>query len=89
MLMDMFSTFVRPLEQELGIKFAGTAWGASSDITPLPRSTSTASEAINFSLDHDDGQSHPRPGGADVILIGRLAQPARRPPVLYLPCNAA
>ena len=68
MLLDMFGTFVHPLEQELGIKSHHRV-GRFSDVTRSKEYLDRI-EAINFSLDHDDGQSHRDLAGADVILIG-------------------
>ena len=56
MLLDMFGTFVEPLEGELGIK-SNHRVGRFSD-TSKSKAYSDRMEAINFSLDHDDGQSH-------------------------------
>ena len=68
MLMDMFGTFVRPLEQELGIKSLHRV-GRFADVA-LSKEYTDRIEAINFSLAHDDGQSNRDLAGADVILIG-------------------
>ena len=81
MLMDMFGTFVRPLEQELGIKSLHRV-GRFSDITRSKEYLDRI-EAINFSLDHDDGQSHRDLEGADVILIG-VSRSGKTPTSLYL-----
>ncbi|MHA7601709.1 posphoenolpyruvate synthetase regulatory kinase/phosphorylase PpsR [Alicycliphilus sp. T452] len=81
MLMDMFSTFVRPLEQELGIKSLHRV-GRFADITRSKEYLDRI-EAINFSLDHDDGQSHRDLEGADVILIG-ISRSGKTPTSLYL-----
>ena len=55
MLLDMFGTFVQPLEQELGIK-SNHRIGRFSDASKSKEYNSRI-EAINFSLEHDDGQS--------------------------------
>ncbi|MCE1249626.1 MAG: kinase/pyrophosphorylase [Comamonadaceae bacterium] len=81
MLMDMFGTFVRPLEQELGIKSLHRV-GRFSDVTRSKEYIDRI-EAINFSLDHDDGQSHRDLEGADVILIG-VSRSGKTPTSLYL-----
>ena len=81
MLMDMFGTFVRPLEQELGIKSLHRV-GRFADITRSKEYLDRI-EAINFSLDHDDGQSHRDLEGADVILIG-VSRSGKTPTSLYL-----
>ena len=68
MLLDMFGTFVHPLEEELGIKSHHRV-GRFSDVSRSKEYTDRI-EAINFSLAHDDGQSHRDLAGADVILVG-------------------
>ena len=81
MLLDMFGTFVRPLEQELGLK-SNHRVGRFSDVTRSKEYLDRI-EAINFSLDHDDGQSHRDLAGADVILIG-VSRSGKTPTSLYL-----
>ena len=81
MLLDMFGTFVHPLEQELGIKSHHRV-GRFSDVTRSKEYLDRI-EAINFSLDHDDGQSHRDLAGADVILIG-VSRSGKTPTSLYL-----
>ncbi|PWW48884.1 posphoenolpyruvate synthetase regulatory kinase/phosphorylase PpsR [Melaminivora alkalimesophila] len=81
MLLDMFSTFIRPLEAELGVKSMHRV-GRFSDIS-MSKEYSDRIEAINFSLDHDDGQSHRDLDGADVILVG-VSRSAKTPTSLYL-----
>ena len=56
LLMDMFSTFVKPLEVELGIK-SNHRIGLFSDISKS-KAYHYRIEAINFSLAHDDGQKN-------------------------------
>jgi len=81
MLLDMFGTFVHPLEQELGITSHHRV-GRFSDIS-VSKEYSDRIEAINFSLDHDDGQSHRDLASADVILIG-VSRSGKTPTSLYL-----
>ena len=81
MLLDMFGTFVHPLEQELGIKSHHRV-GRFSDVTRSKEYLDRI-EAINYSLDHDDGQSHRDLAGADVILIG-VSRSGKTPTSLYL-----
>ena len=59
LLMDMFSTFVKPLEVELGIK-SNHRVGRFSDISKS-KAYHDRIEAINFSLAHDDGQKNTDP----------------------------
>jgi regulator of PEP synthase PpsR (kinase-PPPase family) len=81
MLLDMFGTFVRPLESELGIKSLHRV-GRFSDVSRSKEYTDRI-EAINFSLAHDDGQSHRDLESADVILIG-VSRSGKTPTSLYL-----
>ena len=85
MLLDMFGTFIAPLEQELGIK-ANTAWGAFRH--QPQQGIHDRIEAINFSLAHDDGQAAATwPGRRDPG--GREAAAARTPPACTWPCSSA
>lgn len=81
MLMDMFGTFVQPLELELGIKSHHRV-GRFSDISKS-QAYHDRIEAINYSLAHDDGQSNRDLAGADVILIG-VSRSGKTPTSLYL-----
>lgn len=81
MHMDMFQTFVEPLEQELGVKSSHTI-GRSHNIADSVEYKGRI-EAINFSLAHDDGQSHKNLAEADVILVG-VSRSGKTPTSLYL-----
>ncbi|SEQ84042.1 posphoenolpyruvate synthetase regulatory kinase/phosphorylase PpsR [Giesbergeria anulus] len=81
MLLDMFGTFVNPLEEELGVKSHHRV-GRFSDISKSKEYHSRI-EAINFSLAHDDGQSNRDLAGADVILVG-VSRSGKTPTSLYL-----
>ena len=81
MLLDMFSTFVEPIELELGIK-SNHRVGRFSDASKS-RAYHDRIEAINFSLAHDDGQSNRDLAGADVILAG-VSRSGKTPTSLYL-----
>ncbi len=81
MLLDMFGTFVHPLEEELGIKSHHRV-GRFSDVSRSKEYTDRI-EAINFSLAHDDGQSNRDLAGADVILVG-VSRSGKTPTSLYL-----
>lgn len=79
--LDMFKTFVAPLEAELGMK-------SSHTIGRFHHATDTDAyknriEAINFSLAHDDGQSIRNLRESDVILIG-VSRSGKTPTSLYL-----
>jgi regulator of PEP synthase PpsR (kinase-PPPase family) len=81
MLMDMFGTFVHPLEQELNLK-SNHRIGRFSDASKSKKYQSRI-DAINFSLDHDDGQSHRDLASSDVILVG-VSRSGKTPTSLYL-----
>jgi regulator of PEP synthase PpsR (kinase-PPPase family) len=81
MMLDMFGTFVEPLEAELGIK-SNHRVGRFSDASKS-KEYSDRIEAINFSLMHDDGQSHRDLEGSDVILVG-VSRSGKTPTSLYL-----
>lgn len=81
MLLDMFSTFVHPLEKELNIK-SNHRIGRFSDASKS-KQYQTRIDAINFSLDHDDGQSHRDLESSDVILVG-VSRSGKTPTSLYL-----
>ena len=80
-ILDMFQTFVAPLEQALGIK-------STHAMNRLHHNADTAAyknriEAINYSLAHDDGQSNLKLTEADVILVG-ISRVGKTPTSLYL-----
>ncbi len=81
MLLDMFGTFVHPLEQELGLK-SNHRVGRFSDVSKS-KEYHDRIEAINFSLAHDDGQSNRNLEEADVILVG-VSRSGKTPTTLYL-----
>ena len=81
MMLDMFGTFVAPIEQEVGITSHHRV-GRFSDVSKS-QAYHDRIEAINFSLAHDDGQSNRDLEGADVILIG-VSRSGKTPTSLYL-----
>jgi [pyruvate, water dikinase]-phosphate phosphotransferase / [pyruvate, water dikinase] kinase len=81
MLMDMFGTFVTPLEVELGIK-SNHRIGRFSDASKS-KSYNDRIDAIHYSLSHDDGQLHVDLESADVILVG-VSRSGKTPTSLYL-----
>ena len=81
MHMDLIQTFVAPLEQELGVKSTHTI-GRSHNIVDSEEYKNRI-EAINYSLAHDDGQSHKNLASADVILVG-VSRSGKTPTSLYL-----
>lgn len=81
LILDMFQTFVAPLEHALGIK-------STHAMNRLHHNADTEAyknriEAINYSLAHDDGQSNRNLGEADVILVG-ISRVGKTPTSLYL-----
>ncbi|MFO1221306.1 MAG: pyruvate, water dikinase regulatory protein [Burkholderiaceae bacterium] len=81
MVMDMFRTFVEPLEAELGVK-SNHRVGRFSDAA-RSHEYHQRIEAINFALAHDDGQSARNLQAADVILVG-VSRCGKTPTSLYL-----
>jgi regulator of PEP synthase PpsR (kinase-PPPase family) len=81
MVLDMFHTFVAPLEQELNLKSTHAIGRFHQNIET--ESYKNRIEAINFSLAHDDGQSHKNLEEADVILVG-VSRSGKTPTCLYL-----
>ena len=81
MVMDMFRTFVEPLEVELGVK-SNHRIGRFSDASKSQEYHDRI-EAINFALAHDDGQSARNLDIADVILVG-VSRSGKTPTSLYL-----
>lgn len=81
MVMDMFRTFVEPLEIEFGIK-SNHRVGRFSDVSKS-REYSDRIAAINFSLEHDDGQSSKNLDSAEVVLVG-VSRSGKTPTSLYL-----
>ncbi len=79
--LDMFQTFVEPLERELNIKSSHTI-GRFHHATDSDAYKNRI-EAINFSLAHDDGQSVKNLSDANVILIG-VSRSGKTPTSLYL-----
>jgi regulator of PEP synthase PpsR (kinase-PPPase family) len=81
MLIDMFGTFIAPIEAELGIK-SNHRVGRFSDVT-RSKEYHDRIEAINFTLAHDDGQTHVDLANSDLILIG-VSRSGKTPTSLYL-----
>ena len=81
LVMDMFRSFVEPLEQAFGVK-SNHRIGRFSDASKSQEYDDRI-EAINFSLAHDDGQSTRNLTMADVILIG-VSRSGKTPTSLYL-----
>jgi regulator of PEP synthase PpsR (kinase-PPPase family) len=81
LVLDMFRTFVEPLEAEFGVK-SNHRIGRFSDASQSQEYNDRI-EAINFSLAHDDGQSSRNLDIADVILVG-VSRSGKTPTSLYL-----
>lgn len=81
LLLDMLATFVEPLEKELGVK-SNHRIGRFSDASKSKHYQSRI-DAINFSLDHDDGQLNTDLESSDVILVG-VSRSGKTPTSLYL-----
>jgi len=81
MLLDMFGMFVQPLEKELMLK-SNHRIGRFSD-TSKSKAYQERIEAINYSLEHDDGQSNRDLEQSDVILVG-VSRSGKTPTSLYL-----
>src|SRR5512139_2640274 len=79
---EMFETFVEPLERELELKSTHTI-GRSHNISVNSEDYKNRIEAINFALAHDDGQSAKGLAAADVILVG-VSRSGKTPTSLYL-----
>ena len=81
LVLDMFRTFVEPLELEFGVK-SNHRVGRFTDVS-RSQEYDDRIEAINFSLAHDDGQSARNLDRADVILLG-VSRSGKTPTSLYL-----
>lgn len=81
LILDLFESFVEPLERELGLKSTHTVGRSHS--TADSENYKNRIEAINFSLAHDDGQSAKGLAQADVILVG-VSRSGKTPTSLYL-----
>ncbi len=81
MFLDLFATFVEPLEMEFGVKSTHTIGRShtAADSAQYKRRM----EAINFAMAHDDGQSNVGLASADVILVG-VSRSGKTPTSLYL-----
>lgn len=81
LFLDLFATFVAPLEEELGVKSSHSV-GRSHAATDSQQYRNRI-EAINFSLAHDDGQLVTGLEQADVVLVG-VSRCGKTPTSLYL-----
>ncbi|MEO8080681.1 MAG: pyruvate, water dikinase regulatory protein [Caldimonas sp.] len=81
LVMDMFNTFIEPLEAEFGVT-SNHRVGRFADVSDSQEYTDRI-ESINFALVHDDGQSSRNLAEADVILVG-VSRSGKTPTSLYL-----
>lgn len=81
LFLDFFATFLGPLERELGMPSNHTA-GRSHGLTDI-NEYSHRIEALNFTLNHDDGGSTRKLEDADIILLG-ISRTGKTPTCLYL-----
>jgi len=82
LVLDLFETFIGPLERELEIKSTHTI-GRSHSATKNQVEYNNRIEAINFTLAHDDGQTDKNLAESDVILVG-VSRSGKTPTSLYL-----
>ena len=80
-IFDLFSTFIAPLEEELGTKASDTVGRAHG--VANSKSYDHRIEAINFALSHDDGIKTRGYEKADIILIG-VSRCGKTPSCLYM-----
>ena len=81
---DLFDTFITRLEQELGAS-AVPAAGHSHGLIDREQYF-TRMEAVNFTLNHDDGNAVSQLSQADIILLG-ISRTGKTPTCLYLSMN--
>lgn len=79
--LDLFGTFVVPIEQALGMKSSHSV--GRSHTGSSSKQYSQRIDAINFTLAHDDGQFIHGLEQADVILVG-VSRCGKTPTSLYL-----
>ncbi len=80
-MIDIFSTFLHPLEHELGTKSSYTV-GKSHSIIDNDKYT-VRMDAVNFALENDDGARTRHYDMADVIIVG-VSRSGKTPTCLYL-----
>jgi hypothetical protein len=77
---DLFDTFIAPLEVELGSKYNRAVGRSHGHANPEYNSRIAA---MNFALAHDDGVSDTDLKSADIILVG-VSRSGKTPTSLYL-----
>lgn len=78
---DVFSTFIKPLEKELGIGSSYSV-GKSHSITKASRYKERI-DSVNFAIDNDDGARTRQYHQADIILVG-VSRCGKTPTCLYM-----
>lgn len=77
---DLFDSFIVPLEQELGCRYSRAVGRSHGHANP---EYDTRIAAVNFALAHDDGVSDSDLKSADIILVG-VSRSGKTPTSLYL-----
>jgi regulator of PEP synthase PpsR (kinase-PPPase family) len=80
-IVDLFSTFLAPLEDELQVKSSYRV-GRTHGVADIKTYTNRI-DAVNYSLDHDDGLKLTGYAHADIILIG-VSRSGKTPCCLYM-----
>ena len=80
-MMDVFQTFLNPLEKALGTESAYSV-GNSHAVRP-DRGYDARIDAVNFALDNDDGARIRYYDQADIIVVG-VSRCGKTPTCLYL-----
>lgn len=80
-MVDIFATFLKPLEQELEAKSSYTV-GKSHSVVDNDRYKGRI-DAVNFALDNDDGGKTKHYDEAELILVG-VSRSGKTPSCLYL-----
>ncbi len=81
LFMDLFDTYIAPVEQELGLK-STHAQGRAHGMVDAGRYDARIA-AMNYAMEHDDGQSTRDLARADIILIAP-SRCGKTPTTLYL-----
>jgi len=80
-MVDIFGTFLEPLELELGAKSSYTV--GSSHAIETQSSYAKRIDAMNFALENDDGARTRHYSSADIILVG-VSRSGKTPTCIYL-----
>lgn len=80
-LLDLFATFIKPLEAELGVSSSHKIGGSHGQIREVDYSQRI--DAINYTMAHDDGLNTHHYQQSPLILIG-VSRSGKTPSSLYL-----